>query len=197
MAAPRAETVNPVSEAGPAVAAGTHPGTPEVDEAIAGVERLYRVVTGRTPPANDELYTPIPVERDPAEVVAERMDRLLEALGGQADSATARWSPPMTVWEDDRGLLICLEIAGVSRRDLEVSLDGELLTVSGRRASTHDGLRLRGSERPLGPFLRQVVLPRMPRNAEITAQLRDGVVEILVPRAGAGQSSGPRTIAVG
>jgi HSP20 family protein len=206
MPAPRAEAVSatPASAAG----AASHPSASSpsvqnpasnnapVDEAIAGVERLYRVVTGRTPPSSDEPYSPIPVERDPADVVAERVDRLLDALGGATETPTLRWSPPMTVWEDERGLLVCLDVAGVSRRDLEVSLEGEVLTVSGRRASTREAMRLRGSERPLGQFVRQIVLPRTPPAAELSAQLRDGVLEILVPQRSAGHGAGPRPIAV-
>lgn len=202
MAAPRAEAVSaaPASDAGAAgnmnreQSSGQNPAP--VDEAIAGVERLYRVVTGRTPPPSDDTYAPIPVERDPAEVVAERVDRLLDALGGATETPTLRWSPPMTVWEDERGLLVCLDVAGVGRRDLEVSLDGEVLTVSGRRASSREAMRLRGSERPLGPFVRQIVLPRTPPAAEISAQLRDGVLEILVPQRTSGRGAGPRPIAV-
>jgi HSP20 family protein len=198
MAAPRAEAVSsaPASDAGAASNLNSAPSATPVDEAIAGVERLYRVVTGRTPPANDEPYSPIPVERDPAEVVAERVDRLLDALGGATETPTLRWSPPMTVWEDERGLLVCLDVAGVSRRDLEVSLEGEVLTVSGRRPTAREAMRLRGSERPLGQFVRQIVLPRTPPAAELSAQLRDGVLEILVPQRTPGHGGGPRPIAI-
>ena len=201
MAPTRAEAVSsaPASDAGaannPSVQNPAVSNAP-VDEAIAGVERLYRVVTGRTPPATDEPYSPIPVERDPADVVSERVDRLLDALGGATDTPTLRWSPPMTVWEDERGLLVCLDVAGVGRRDLELSLEGDVLTLRGRRPVTREAMRLRGSERPLGQFVRQIVLPRVPPAAELSAQLREGVLEILVPQKRSATGGGARPIPI-
>jgi HSP20 family molecular chaperone IbpA len=54
---------------------------PRVDEAIVIVERLYQAITGSPPlAAPDEPYTPIPVEKDAAEFVTERLDRLIDAI---------------------------------------------------------------------------------------------------------------------
>ena len=118
---------------------------PRVDEAIASVERLYQTLTGGPPPpAAEEPYAPIPVEKDAAELVTERLDRLIDALGqppGQLDAggdhlgasggtaATAAWSPPITVWENAEGLLVFLEVPGVGRQDLQLSDEGDSLTV--------------------------------------------------------------------
>jgi HSP20 family protein len=55
---------------------------PRVDDAIVVVERLYQAITGSPPPATaaDEPFTPIPVEKDAAEFVTERLDRLIDAI---------------------------------------------------------------------------------------------------------------------
>jgi HSP20 family protein len=200
MPQPRVESAPPTT-APPYVDA---PGGDAVEQAITGVERLYQAVTGRTPPASDETYSPIPVEKDPAEVVAERVDRLLDALGavngGPFVETASRWSPPLTVWEDERGLLLCFDVAGVSRRDLEVTLEGDVLSVTGKRPRSKENMRLRGSERPLGSFARQVVLPRGTaanlRGGELQAQLREGVLEIVLPQKHDAKSSEKRAIAV-
>jgi len=170
---------------------------PRVDEAIAGVERLYQTLTGSPPPpAADEPYAPIPVEKDAAELVTERLDRLIDALGqplGQLDAggdqlgapggtAAPAWSPPITVWENAEGLLVFLEVPGVHRQDLQLSDEGDSLTVKGRRSTEVDGLRLRMTERPLGPFKRRIILPRGSGGGDLSARLRDGVLEIRIPK---------------
>jgi HSP20 family protein len=170
---------------------------PRMDEAIAGVEQLYEALTGSPPPPPAEEASPIPVEKDAAEFVTERLDRLIEALG-QPVSRTqeAAWSPPITVWEDGEEMLISLEVPGVARQDLQVFDDGLGLTVSGRRPALHDGMRLRLTERPLGPFRRRILLPRGTGGGEMNARLRDGVLEIRVPRSKAAQSAGGRAVHV-
>ena len=142
-------------------------------------------MTGGPPPLpSEEAYSPIPVEKDAAEFVTERLDRLIDALGatGAAGAMETIWSPPMTVWEDADHLMVCLDMAGVDRKDLKVSEDGESLSVSGLRAATQDGMSLRMSERPLGPFRRKILLPRRAAGAELTARLHDGILEIRIPR---------------
>jgi len=183
---------------------------PRVDEAIAGVERLYQALTGSPPPpATEEPYSPIPVEKDAAEFVSERLDRLLDALGrppgeqagaGPASAHAAQpaevtWSPPLTVWENGEGLLVYLEVPGVPRQDLQLADDGDSLTVAGKRPAQNDGMRLRMTERPLGPFRRRIILPRGTGGGDVSARLHDGVLEIRIPKPQAG-AAGPRTIPI-
>src|SRR5579864_4190781 len=101
---------------------------PRIDEAIASVERLYQALTGsQAPPTSEEPDAPIPVEKDAAEFVTERLDRLIDALGqslgqpgaqgepaGTPATETA-WSPPIAVWENADGLMVHLDVPGVSR----------------------------------------------------------------------------------
>src|SRR5258708_5489748 len=167
---------------------------PRVDEAIASVERLYQTLTGSPPPAaSDEPYAPIPVEKDAAELVTERLDRLIDALGqplgqldatggdhlgapgGEGGTAPAAWSPPITVWENAHDLAVFLEVQGLTRQDLQPSEEGDSLTVKGRRSAEVGGLRLRMTERPLGPFKRRIILPRGAGGGDLSARLRDGV----------------------
>jgi HSP20 family protein len=207
---------------------------PRVDEAIVVVERLYQAITGSPPPATpaDEPLTPLPVEKDAAEFITERLDRLLDAIdeitalgqpspagqpagghdqrnprnpqGRQArqdhrgreaqqglagqpgaaglPAAVAAWSPPLTCYEDGDGLLLQLEVPGVHRQDLQLSHDGDSLTIAGKRTPENGGKRLRLTERPLGTFWRRIILPRGTGAGEINASLRDGVLEVRIPK---------------
>src|SRR5262249_54134902 len=139
---------------------------------------------GREAPPGEEAYAPIPVETDPVRHVEEQMERLLQALEGSAGRAwTAAWAPPLTVWEGEREVVICMDLPGVQRDQVEVQMQGNLLMVRGQRAAAPpDGLRPRFSERPLGAFQRSVPIPGASRSGERSAQLKDGVLEIRVPR---------------
>jgi HSP20 family protein len=151
----------------------------EIDSLIATVERAYQSLTGSpAPPPSEEAYSPIPVERDPGEYVSQHFEQLVEAL--QQDSAPPRtsWSPPLTVWENEKEMVLCVDLPGVRRQDIEVALDASVLSVRGKRPTTHDGARLRFNERLLGSFERRVVLPPRVDQSQPSARLEDGVLEV-------------------
>lgn len=182
-AAPAAE---PAAEAG-------------LNASIASLERLYQTITGSAPPPGDPIYSPIPVESDPAKFVEERLDRLVGALTARevAPQAPARapWAPPLAAWETDQELIVAVDVPGVERRELRVSVEGNVLTVAGERRLAANGHRLRMSERPFGSFARQIALPRPARAGELTARLRDGVLEIRLAKTSA-DGPGSQTIPI-
>lgn len=172
----------------------------ELDDSIKQVEQLYRSVTGAEPPSGERPYSPIPPEKDPNRHVEEQMDRLLQALGQPRTMPMqgTPWVPPVTVFESPRETVILVELAGVPRDAVEVSVTPGLLTVAGQRPIPPlDGseYRLRIAERPLGPFRRVMALPPSAQVNELGAQMRDGLLEIRIPRA-AQKSSSVQTIPV-
>jgi HSP20 family protein len=161
-----------------------------IDEAIGKVENLYRAVTGMNPPLSETSSSPIPVEKDPSKYVEEQVERLLTLLGPPQEEATIMaWTPPMSIWDNEKEFLVCVDLPGVTRKDVEITVNENLLTIGGRRPlPTFNDHRLRASERPLGPFVRKVLLPPTSRRAEaspqINAQLREGVLEIRISKEG-------------
>jgi HSP20 family protein len=167
-----------------------------IDETIGHVERLYRALTGASAPPSDSPYAPIPAEKDPVRHVEEQMGRLLDLLGQARPGpamATA-WTPPLTVWEGEDELLVCLDLPGLKREQVEVAVQGETITVSGARPAIPD-FRLRASECAHGPFRRTLILPFALRGAEPAAQMKDGVLEIRVPKPDA-KAVSPRPVPV-
>lgn len=159
--------------------------TVEIDEAIDRMEKLYRAMTGEeVPPAGESAYAPIPAEKDPTRHVEEQVDRLLAMLRiAPARALAAPWVPPMSVWESDDAILVLVDLPGVTRDRVEVSVQGSVLTVSGERPSPVAGeLRLRINERPLAAFRRTLWIPVAARSGEAAVSLRDGVLEIRIPR---------------
>ncbi len=172
-----------------------------VDAAIASMEKLYERLTGSATPSAEAAHAPIPVETDPARFVEERLEQLLGALAGPlsglpATSAPpAPWYPALTVLESEHELVLRLDLPGVQREAVRVAAGANLLTITGERVTAGNGHRLRTSERPAGPFFRQVLLPLTVRASEATAELRDGVLEIRVAKS-IPEESAARTIPV-
>jgi HSP20 family protein len=157
----------------------------EIDEAIERTEKLYRAMTGEEAPrAGESAYAPIPAEKDPTRHVEEQVDRLLAMLrmtpGG---TLAAPWVPPLSVWESDQVILVLLDLPGVTRDRVQVSVQGSVVTVSGERPSAiPEELRLRTNERPLGTFRRTLWIPVGARSAEASVSMREGVLEIRIPK---------------
>jgi HSP20 family protein len=160
----------------------------EVDDTILKVERLYRALVGKDPPATEAPYAPIPPEKDAEKHVEEQLDRLLNQLGTAPTNASMApaWHPPMAVFESPQEFLICFDVAGVSREKIQVSLAQNLLVISGERVPPAPGgngsYGVRLSEIPLGAFRRTVFLPGDAVVDRLSAQFKKGVLEIRLPR---------------
>lgn len=94
------------------------------------------------------------------------------------------WVPSCDVTEQDDAILVDAELPGVDAKDVEVSLDGELLTVRGEKHSekTEEKDGRTYAERSFGSFQRSVIIPGGADPAAIEASLKDGVLHVRVPR---------------
>ncbi|HKQ61928.1 MAG TPA: Hsp20/alpha crystallin family protein [Candidatus Polarisedimenticolaceae bacterium] len=171
----------------------TIPVNSPVDIAIEQVERLYRSITGRqAPPLGSQPIVEIPPEKGLEQHVEEQAERLVSSLTQLTSRAQLPgWVPPLSVSANPEELLICLDIPGVAREAVKVRVVGQnLVEVSGLRRdawvqepSEADTLRmLRYREQPTGEFSRTIPLPEGVIVERLEARLRDGVLEIRVPR---------------
>ena len=169
-----------------------------VDEAIHSMEKLYRAVTGQEPPAGGAARSSIPVEKDPGQFVHEQLDRLLGLLEQPAWSAPSAplltWAPLVSLYEEDKEWILQADLPGVERKDLEVTLAENVITLRGQRLPALK-TRPRIGERLTGAFLRRVALPPRQQFGEPKARLRDGVLEVRLEKTSASQAN-PRPIAV-
>lgn len=101
-----------------------------------------------------------------------------------ASAPARRFAPATDLIESDSHYILRADLPGLSEDDVNVELDGNVLTVSGeRRSSTED--RKAGYyrvERSYGSFRRSVRLPEGVDAEAITATFDKGVLEITVPK---------------
>jgi HSP20 family protein len=121
----------------------------------------------------------------------ERMNRLFEEAADQragsredeGEIERADWIPAADVYEDEREYLLALDLPGINRDALDVSLDDGRLRISGERVAA-EGLHARRAERPQGRFVRTFSLPDAVERGAISADYKDGVLLLHLPKRG-------------
>ena len=105
--------------------------------------------------------------------------------GGGSDFSTGAWEPPLDIYEQREAYTIVVELPGFDKTQLEVELEGEVLTISGDRAKTvpQGTLHVHQMEIPYGRFTRRVRLPRGIDPDRIQAEYKDGYLLVEVPRS--------------
>lgn len=102
--------------------------------------------------------------------------------------------PALNVWDAGDALAVEAEVPGVRMADLEILAVGNELTIKGRRAPIEGkDLTFHRQERGTGDFSRVITLPVDVDPDRVEAVLRDGVLNIRLPKA---ESARPRKITV-
>ena len=116
----------------------------------------------------------------------DEFNRLFDWSAPSRDSGLfSGWSPALDVFDDKDRLVVKVELPGLKKEEIEISLHEGTLTVSGERKTEHEtkeGQSFR-SERYFGKFQRSVTLPTAVDPAKITAAYKDGVLTIDLAKA--------------
>jgi HSP20 family protein len=107
------------------------------------------------------------------------------ANAGKGESVTfAEWSPRVDVIENEKEFLIKAELPEMKREDVNVSVEDGVLTVSGERKLEKEdkGKKFHRIEREYGSFARSFTLPSGTSGKKITAEFKDGVLKVHLPK---------------
>jgi HSP20 family protein len=88
--------------------------------------------------------------------------------------------------------VVTVEIPGITVGDVDITMEDGRLTIRGERHAAREaaGEKIHRSERGYGVFRRSITLPSSHVRADKTeASVRDGVLEILVPKAAEAQAA--------
>jgi HSP20 family protein len=119
--------------------------------------------------------------------VADRMRRMLEqtfgSLGWRSMQERAGWLPVVDIAETDDAYIVEAELPGIQRQDVDIELVGSELTISGEAKQRESEGTVRKQSRRRGRFDYRVTLPDQVDADKVTATLKDGVLEVRVPRS--------------
>ena len=127
---------------------------------------------------------------DPAELerLRGRVGRLLlalqEASEVAAGEAGAAWLPAVDLCESDSCVTVSVELPGVRAEQIEVALTNDELRVRGRKrkGAPRGVISHLCSERSFGQFARTILLRWPVRKNAATAELKDGVLTVRLPK---------------
>jgi HSP20 family protein len=112
----------------------------------------------------------------------------------QEEMRSSAWNPPVDVLEENEKIIVKVEAPGVDEKDLRVTFEDGLLTVTGERQfERRDDRNYHRIERAYGSFTRTFTLPRSIDATAIKADYRNGVLEIEIPKK---EESRPKQIQV-
>ena len=103
--------------------------------------------------------------------------------------------PTTDIYETDEALTLVMEMPGVGKNSIDVSLENDVLTVSGKIDLTkYEKLQPVYTEYNIGPYRRSFNLTSSRINQDrISAEIRDGVLTLTLPKA---DQAKPRKISV-
>ena len=121
------------------------------------------------------------------------MDRLFRS--NSANRLGTGGYPAMNIWSNEDSAVITTELPGINLDDVDISVVGDTLTLSGRRKPEElsEGARYHRQERGFGKFTRSIKLPYTVDGDKVEATYNRGVLSITLPRA---ESDKPRKIQV-
>jgi HSP20 family protein len=125
-------------------------------------------------------------------------DFLGRAAGrGGAGAQEQLWAPRLEAFARDGDLVLHADLPGVSLEDVDITLDANVLTISGERKGTtqeEEGVSYYLNELPYGAFRRSVTVPEGVDTESIRARFENGVLEVVLP--GATTQLEPKRIAI-
>jgi HSP20 family protein len=93
------------------------------------------------------------------------------------------WNPAIDLYEDKDNVFVKAELPGLKREEIDVSLEDGVLSISGeRKAEPTENTETRRSERFVGRFHRTVTLPSEVKHDAVTAQYKDGILSVTLPK---------------
>ena len=116
-------------------------------------------------------------------------------LAGSPAGCTPGWTPALDLYEDTEKVTVQVEVAGLKKEDFDISLQDDVLTISGERKSESEsrGGESFRSERVFGSFSRSIKLPAPVRSDAVKADYQDGILTVTLPKA---EEAKPRKIQV-
>ena len=123
----------------------------------------------------------------------EEMERGMESMFGSFFPAMWRrlpaeergWSPPMEMYEKEDRFVVKLDLPGMRKEDIDISVVGDALIIKGERKAESEikDEDYYCCERSYGSFYRSLDMPTAVESKQIEANYRDGILEVTLPKA--------------
>lgn len=112
------------------------------------------------------------------------VNRVFDQMFGGMAAPASGFAPSVEMKETEEGVVVSAELPGLEEKDVEVALEGEVLTISGEKKQelTEEKGGFHLSERSYGSFRRSIRLPWPASPAEASAAFDKGVLTVSLKR---------------
>jgi HSP20 family protein len=128
----------------------------------------------------------------------EEINRAFEGVGRRfmPGETNAMWTPAVDLFEDEGSYVLKAELPGLAKEDIELQLENRTLTLRGERKMEKEikEENYHQLERNYGRFVRAFTLPTAVEEGKITANFKEGILEVVVPKA---EDAKPKLISIG
>src|SRR5207249_11198311 len=102
---------------------------------------------------------------------------------GRGGQLFTGWSPALDLYQNNDNVVAVIELPGMRKEEIEISLHDGTLTISGerKRESSSNGEKAERSERYIGTFRRSIALPTRVDASKVSATYRDGILTVTLP----------------
>ncbi|MFQ5709899.1 MAG: Hsp20/alpha crystallin family protein [bacterium] len=105
------------------------------------------------------------------------------SLFEMGDTEYLHWHPYADIEETDDDYVLRMDLAGISKKDINISLENNVLTVRGeRKRDEADKRTVHVNERFFGKFYRSFVLPSTVDPDSVNAEYKDGVLTVTIKK---------------
>ena len=121
---------------------------------------------------------------------------LHEQIGQLVGTDAPGWTPPVDLYETANDFILTADLPGLSRDQIDISVDERKIVIRGERVGGPGDMpceQFHRVERGHGRFSRAFALPEAIDVAHVSADLKDGILTIKIPKA---QARGIRRVAV-
>jgi len=122
------------------------------------------------------------------ETIQQRMERMLGTIFDEMRptmfSVEKVWRPPVDIYETPEEVVVLVEIAGMSKRDINVTMEEDVLRISGTRPdySPSTKMKLHQMEIDYGKFERTIKISLPIDIKRITAHYKEGFLQITLTK---------------
>lgn len=106
------------------------------------------------------------------------------------------WSPPVDIFETQDDLVLRADLPDVDQNDIDILVENQTLTIKGERKFERENLKDGGYhriERSYGTFMRSFTVPPTVDTEKVSADYRNGVLTVKLPKK---EAAKPRQIKV-
>ena len=154
------------------------------------------------PWGRDESRSSVPTlrgdENHPFLTLHREMNRLFDDMFSRFDAPLSMvgrsglsW-PSIEVAEAEGSVTVTAEMPGLDEKDVEILLEGDVLTIRGEKKAETEDKERRFSERYYGRFARRIALPFEVEEDKVEASFKNGVLTVTLPTSPKAQTKAKR-----